>query len=61
MNALPMLLLATEVAEALRVDTSTVYRWARDKEIRSVRLPGGSLRFPRADVERMASGEPANS
>jgi excisionase family DNA binding protein len=54
----PALLTAREVAEALRVDTATVQRWARTEQIGCVRLPSGRLRFPRAEVQRLLDGEP---
>lgn len=54
MEPLPELLTAREVAEALRVDLTTVHRWARTEQIGVVRLPGGRMvRFPRTEVERL--------
>lgn len=46
------LLLAKEVAEWLSVSVRTVLGWARRGDLATVRLPGGQIRFPRADVER---------
>lgn len=39
------LLKAQEVADRLSVDPTTVYRWAWEKKIPSVKLPGKVLRF----------------
>lgn len=60
MTRLPEVLTAREVAEALRVDTATVHRWARNEEIGVIRLgkTGRVVRFPRAEVERMLAGKP---
>lgn len=55
MSQLPELMTAREVAEALRVDITTVHRWTRDKKIGSVRLGPRIVRIPRADVERLLS------
>ena len=49
-----MLLLASEVAERLRVDESTIRRWTRERKIPHVRLgdgQGSPVRYPEAEVE----------
>lgn len=51
-DALPKLLTADEVATALRVTTSSVYRWAKDGTLPSLRV-GDTIRFRRADVLRL--------
>lgn len=48
------LLTSAEVATAYRVTTTTVRRWVAAGELEAIRLPGGRLRFRRADVERIA-------
>lgn len=57
MTPIPALLTASEVAQALRVDAATVRRWANDGLIESIRLPGGTFRFPARVVEHLTSGE----
>jgi excisionase family DNA binding protein len=42
------LLTAAEVAAALRVDTQTVWAWARNRKIPYLRTPGGEWRFSAA-------------
>lgn len=54
-NALPDLLTADEVAQALRVKTSSVYRWAKVGVLPEVRI-GGVVRFRREDVETLLAG-----
>lgn len=51
------LLTTGEVAAALRVTESTVARWARSGRLSVVRLPGGTFRFRRSDVERLLAGD----
>ena len=60
MSKLPELMTAREVAGALRVDIATVHRWARGEEIGCLRLgrTGRTVRFPRAEVERLLAGQP---
>jgi excisionase family DNA binding protein len=45
------LLIATEVAQWLRIRRSTTYAWAAAGKIPSVKL-NGAVRFIRADIER---------
>ena len=45
------LLIATEVAQWLRIKRSTTYAWASAKKIPSITL-NGAVRFIRADIER---------
>ena len=47
------LLTTGEVATALRVDSSTVRRWAANGSVSSVRLPNGTIRIPRSELDRM--------
>lgn len=51
------LMLAAELAETLRVHPKTVTRWAKRGLIRSVRTPGGHVRFYRTDVADLLGGE----
>ena len=51
-SPLPPVLTATQVAEALAVTTSTVYRWAKDGTLPQMRV-GGSVRFRRDDIEAL--------
>lgn len=48
----PEFLTASEVAERLRVEPSTVYRWAREDVLASVTV-GGVVRFPADAVDRL--------
>lgn len=45
------LLRASEVAEILQVDRSTIYEWAREGWLPSVALTPGTVRFRETDVE----------
>jgi excisionase family DNA binding protein len=58
-TALPLLLTAQEVADALRVSTSTVYRWAADGTLTAVTV-GAAVRFRREDIEQLLTGEAAS-
>lgn len=54
------LLTASEVAPLFRVTLPTIYRWAEDGTIPSVRV-GGVVRFHRSDIEALlapATGDP---
>lgn len=53
MTQVPTFLTAAEVARVLRVDAATVRRWANDGLIKSIRLPGGTFRFPAEVVEQI--------
>lgn len=62
MTSLPSLLTANEVAEEFRLDPETIRRWARDGQIKSIRLPSGLYRFRREDIEALIAGrEPVES
>ena len=52
---MPLLLTVREVADALRVEDSTVYRWARAGVVDSVRFEG-VVRIPASELERIAAG-----
>lgn len=52
------LLTAVEVAKMSRTSAATVRRWAREKKIPAVPLPGGKWRFRRADIEELLSPSP---
>ena len=59
----PELLIATEMAQWLRVRCSTIYAWAAAGKIPRVKL-NGSVRFVRAEIQRWLndrSNIPANS
>lgn len=47
------LLTAKQVAEELGVSYESVLRWAREGDLQSIRLPRGSVRFRREDVEKL--------
>jgi excisionase family DNA binding protein len=49
---MPAMLTCGEVAEALNVETSTVYRWAREGVVPSVRI-GGTVRIPPVALEAL--------
>lgn len=56
------LLSVKEVAELMRVEPGTVYRWVRLGRMRPLRTPGGQVRFKRGAVllamEKYEYGEP---
>lgn len=45
------LLTTAEVAAEYRVSGTTVRRWVKAGHLEATKLPGGTLRFRRADVE----------
>jgi excisionase family DNA binding protein len=47
------LLTTAEVAQMLRVSKATISRWVRDGELQAIRLPRGTYRFRRQDVEKL--------
>jgi excisionase family DNA binding protein len=49
-----------EVAEAMKVESSTVYRWAREGVVPSVRI-GGTVRIPPAALEALLRSEEADN
>jgi excisionase family DNA binding protein len=51
-------LTARQTAALLQVSIRTVYNWSNRRLIASVRLPGGLLRFRRADVEKLVQSGP---
>lgn len=51
------LMTVNEVAEYLRVSTSTIWRWLREGKLSSIKI-GNSRRFQREDIMRMAGVEP---
>lgn len=54
------LLTAGEVAARLRVNRVTVYRWADEGSLRSVRLGRRALRFRVEDVDDFIAHPPGN-
>lgn len=52
MQALPALMLVSEVAAELRVDPATVHRWIADGRLPSIRI-GKTLRIGRAAVDML--------
>ena len=46
----------SEVANVLRVSVPTIRNWQRCGLIQVVRLPSGTMRVKRAEVERLAGG-----
>ncbi len=56
----PVLLTAGQVAERLGVSYQTPLRWARQKTIPAIRLPGGQLRFRESDIDAIIDPEPAD-
>jgi excisionase family DNA binding protein len=49
----PELLTPGEVGRLFRVNPRTVWRWANQGRIRSVRTPGGHRRYRAADVRAL--------
>jgi excisionase family DNA binding protein len=57
-----VLLTTSEVAALLRLDESTIRRWASNGKLTPVVLPGGLLRFRREDIESLLiRPEPVNA
>lgn len=56
-EALPQLFTAREVADAVKVQESTVITWARSGKIESVTLPSGHRRFKREVIDAILSGD----
>lgn len=50
------LLTLPEVAEMLHVSVATLRYWRKHGKMRCVRLPGGTLRVMREEVERVMGG-----
>jgi len=50
---MPELLTPEEVRETLRISRPTLYRWCSDGTLPALRLPRGTLRFRREDIERV--------
>ena len=46
-----------DVAEELAVSYWTVRRWAQAGQIKCIRLPSGTLRVPREELNRLAAAE----
>jgi excisionase family DNA binding protein len=55
-QAAPELMTPGEVAKVFRVDPKTVTRWAHAGRLRSIRTPGGHVRFFRKEIMDMAEG-----
>lgn len=53
-----VLLTAGEVAKILRIHKVTVYRWAEEGRIPTVRLGKETVRFRREDIDAMLTTEP---
>jgi excisionase family DNA binding protein len=53
------LLTANEVAELLRVHPATVTRWIRLGLIEAMRLPGGTYRIARSELDRLKKTPPS--
>lgn len=51
------LLTTEEVAAAVRQDTNTVARWARDGLVPAIKLPGGRWRFRRDVIDAILNGD----
>ncbi len=46
-------LTAQDVAILLGVTPYTVWKWVRNGKIEGVKLPGGDVRIPRTELEKM--------
>lgn len=51
------LLTPSEVARLFGVDAKTVTRWATDGKLPCIRTLGGHRRYPKADVQRLLTGD----
>lgn len=47
------LLTTTEAAEVLRVTSQTIRDWVRANRLKAVELPGGHLRIPQSEIDRI--------
>ena len=47
-----------DIARVCNVHESTIYRWVATGKLEAVRV-GGSLRFRRADIEKLIAGDEA--
>jgi excisionase family DNA binding protein len=47
------LLTVSEVAGRLNVNRGTVVRWIRLGQLKALRLPSGTYRIPRAELDRL--------
>ena len=47
------LLTPQEVADELRISVFAVYDWLRRERIKGIKLPGGSWRVERSEVDRI--------
>jgi excisionase family DNA binding protein len=47
------LLSASEVAKLLRVSNGTIARWIKLGQLRAIRLPSGTYRIPRSEVDKL--------
>jgi excisionase family DNA binding protein len=56
-TATKKLMTPREVGKALKVDPKTVGRWAERGLLRSIRTPGGHLRFYASDIDAIVNGE----
>ncbi len=54
----PPLMTLAEVSYLFRVDPKTVTRWAQAGKLASVRTPGNTRRYFRAEVEAIANSKP---
>jgi excisionase family DNA binding protein len=52
-DEIPVLLSTSEVAGVFQVSCATIRRWRAEGKLRAVRV-GRALRFPPADVQRLA-------
>jgi excisionase family DNA binding protein len=58
-SPLPALLTVREVADTLRVDPSTAYRYVADGTLPSIRLRAdGTIRIPTAELRRLLERTP---
>lgn len=60
MSETPEFFTAGEVAQRLRVSVQTVYRYAEDGTLPSIRV-GGLVRFPSEAIEAKLRGEPSEA
>jgi len=51
------LLIASEVADRLRVSEETVNQWARIGRLKAITLPSGRKRYRVADIEAIEAGD----
>jgi len=46
-----------EIAKILSVSQNTIWRWVREKKLKSIKLSNGATRFTEKDIQEFMGGE----